>query len=87
MPKEKFIITIYGLIDDAVKKLNLPSLRKYGFAPSLSDSEVITMEIVGELIGYSQDKAIWGYFKHHWLSLFPLLGHRSTFVRQSAGLW
>jgi Transposase DDE domain len=87
MLREEFIIAIYCLIDDTLKQLNLPSFRSRGFAPSLSDSEVITMEIVGEFIGYSEDKAIWGYFKHHWMSWFPPLGHRSTLVRPAAYLW
>jgi len=36
-------------------------LRTRGFAPRLSDSEVITMEIVGEFLGYEGDEAIWDY--------------------------
>jgi hypothetical protein len=34
-------------------------LRTRGFAPRLSDSEVITMELVGEFLGYAGDEAIW----------------------------
>jgi hypothetical protein len=62
-------------------------LRTRGFAPRLSDSEVITMEIVGEFFGYEGDKAIWDYFKRHWMAWFPALGDRSTFLRQAANLW
>jgi hypothetical protein len=32
------------------------SLRIYGFKPKLTDSEDITMEIVGEVMGKNQDK-------------------------------
>jgi hypothetical protein len=39
--------------------------------PGLADSEVITMEIVGEFLGIDCEKAIWQYFKNHWLCLFP----------------
>ena len=45
------------------------------------------MEIVGELLGYEGDEAIWDYFKRHWLAWFPALGERSTFGRQAANLW
>lgn len=42
-----------------------------GFTPRLSDSEVITMEIVGEVLGHDGDKAIWAYFRRHWAAWFP----------------
>jgi hypothetical protein len=45
----------------------------------LSDSEVITLEIVGEMLGHDGDEAIWTYFKRHWAAWFPGLGDRSTF--------
>ncbi|CDS53402.1 Transposase, IS4 family related (Transposase, IS4 family relatedTransposase, IS4 family relatedTransposase, IS4 family relatedTransposase, IS4 family related) [Polaromonas sp. CG9_12] len=35
----------------------------------------------------SQDKQIWSYFHCHWRAWFPMLGARSTFVRQAANLW
>ena len=62
-------------------------LRTRGFAPRLSDGEVITLEIVGEVLGYDGDEAIWIYFRRHWAAWFPGLGNRSTFVRQAANLW
>jgi len=45
------------------------------------------MEIVGEYRGIDADKEIWKYFRDHWLSLFPRIPSRSTFVRQAANLW
>ena len=62
-------------------------LRQKGFAPALTDSEVIAMEIVAEYQGIDTDQAIWQYFRCHWLALFPQLKSRSTFVRQAANLW
>ena len=38
-------------------------LRQGGRIPNLTDSEVITMEVVGEFLGKDCDKAIWEYFK------------------------
>jgi len=35
------------------------------------DSEVITMEVVGEFLGIDTDKHIWQYFREHWLMFFP----------------
>jgi hypothetical protein len=49
MPIEDFIIKVYVCVDDFIKQLE--KLRKHGFEPKLSDSEVLTMEIVGEFLG------------------------------------
>jgi hypothetical protein len=85
---EEFIIAIFCCIDDWLKQMTQGRpLRQKGFAPALGDSEVMTMEIVGEYLGIDADKAIWQYFRRHWLSLFPQLTSRSTFVRQAANLW
>jgi hypothetical protein len=47
-----FTTETYCLIDDEVKILTKnKSLRHRGFFPKLSDSEVITMEVVGEYLG------------------------------------
>ena len=66
MPLEGFIIWIYCWTDENMSKvLGDVKLRSRGFQPELSDSEVITMEIVGEFLSYDTDKAIWTYFKTH----------------------
>jgi hypothetical protein len=51
MSEEYFIIVTYCIVDDIIKSLELPPLRTRGFSPKLSDSEVITMKIVGEFLG------------------------------------
>lgn len=88
MPIEDFIITAYCLIDDLLKQLLLEKpLRSRGFAPKLSDAEVITMEIVAEFFGIDTDKGAWKYFDNHWKSLFPNLGSRANFAKHTANLW
>jgi hypothetical protein len=64
-------------------------LRQRGSEPTLSDSEVITIETVGEYLRLDQDKAIFNYFRSHFTHFFPALSkiHRTTFVRQAANLW
>lgn len=85
---EDFIITVFCNVDDLWQEMTKgQKIRRRGFAPSLSDSEIITMEIVGEFQGIETDKGIWSYFKGHWLNLFPQIKSRSTFVRQAANLW
>jgi hypothetical protein len=44
------------------------------------------MEIVGEFLGFGSDKAIYEYFKTHWLEWFPNRGTRTTFATQTATL-
>ncbi len=87
MSIEEFIITVFCLLDDQLASLlKNKKLRQRGFATKLSDSEVITMEIVGEFLGFDQDKAIWQYFKQHWSHFFPNIPDRTNFARQAANL-
>ena len=88
MSLEEVIITVFCWVEDDFELVTGGvKLRTGGFAPRLSDSEAITLEIVGELLGHDGDEAIWSYFKRHWAAWFPGLGDRSTFVRQVANLW
>ena len=83
-----FIITVFCKIDDMLKNiLKDKRLRQRGPQPKLSDSELITMEVVGEFLGKDCDEDIHSYFQTHWSDLFPFIPHRSVFVRQSANLW
>ena len=87
MSIDSFIITVFCIVDDLSDALlKGKKLRQWGFQPNLTDSEVMTMEIVGEFLGYDQDKKIWEYFKSHWLHFFPKMPDRSNFVRQAANL-
>ena len=87
MPVEEFIINVFCLIDDLYNTVVTRPLRSRGTPPKLSDSEVIAMELAGEWLGHHTDKAIYEYFKKHWMQLFPKLPHRTQFVRQAANLW
>ncbi len=88
MPIDECIIAVFCCIETLMRGgLATRPLRQRGFAPRLTDSEVLTMEVVGELLGLDTDKQIWRYFRRHWLAWFPGLGVRSTFVRHAANLW
>lgn len=88
MSLEDFIISTYCLVDETLKNLmGTLKLRQRGFEPSLSDSEMITMEIVAEFLGIDTDKGAWEYFYHHWHSWFPRLGSRANFAKQAANCW
>jgi hypothetical protein len=48
-----FIIAVFCLIDDQLKDLG--RLRARGPAPTLCDSEVLTIEVVGEFLGMDEE--------------------------------
>ena len=87
MDLSTFIITVYCLVDEWLAAQ--PRLRQRGFAPALSDSEVVTMEVVGEYLGIDTDTGLYRYFRRHYGDWFPALRRvdRSTFARQAANLW
>ena len=62
-------------------------MRGAGYAPKLSDSEIICMEVVGEFLNLDQDKQIWHYFTQHWQAWFPAIGSYPNFAKHCANLW
>jgi hypothetical protein len=87
---DSFIVTTFCLIDDSLKALTTERpVRSRGPTPILADSEVLTLEVVGEFLGLDQDSAIYRFFRRHYGAFFPALRrvHRTTFARQAANLW
>ena len=90
MPLEDYIIHVFCLIDDLYQDLLLTcKVRKSGYRPILADSEIISMLVVGELLGFSDNKKIWLYFKSHYLDYFPNLDYvrYKIFNKQATCLW
>lgn len=90
MDLESFIVTVFCWIDDELQALTAARpVRQRGPAPRLHDSEVLTMEVVGEYLGLDTDVAIYTSFRRDHRALFPVLAriHRTTFARQAANLW
>ena len=87
MDRDEFIITVYCLVCEHYRaiKATVP-LRRGGFAPALSDEEVITMEVCGEYFKLATDKDLFAYFRTHYAHFFPRLRERTLFVRQAANL-
>ena len=86
MPIDEFIIKIYLMVDDYYKKIVTNHLRQGGYAPKLTDSEIITMELVGEFLQMDTDSQIHQYFKQHWQAWFPNLGSYPNFAKQCVNL-
>jgi hypothetical protein len=78
------IVNVFCETDDFMENFcKSTTLRKRGPAPKLADSEVLTMEIVGEILGLNTDKQIFRFFKRFYSYYFPGLSSRVTFVRQA----
>jgi hypothetical protein len=86
---QDLLLQVFCLIDDQLKALNLPKLRRRGPRPTLTDSEVITIELVGEFWGLDRDTALLRHFRSYHQPEFPDLARvsRTTFARQAANLW
>jgi hypothetical protein len=90
---EEFSIAVYCLIDELLTEVTRtpgwPRVRSRGPAPILADSEVLSIEVIGEFLGFDQDVAIVRYFRCEHPDFFPALTriHRTTFTRQAANLW
>lgn len=88
MDRDTFIITVYCLVVEQYDVIASQwKLRRGGFAPALTDPQVITMEICGEYFKYNRDEDIYDYFQAHYRHFFPALTDRTVFVRQAANLW
>jgi Transposase DDE domain len=83
-----FLVSVFCLIDDWLIDQGW-RLRRRGPTPTLTDSEVLTIECVGEFLGIDTDAGLYTYFRRHWGDWFPALArvHRTTFARQAANLW
>jgi Transposase DDE domain len=86
---DSLIIAAFCLVDDTLRRATPTRLRQRGPRPSLADSEVLTIEVVGEHLGLDRDTELFAYFRRHYPHFFPRLRevHRTTFARQAANLW
>jgi hypothetical protein len=83
-----YIVNVFCETDDFMKNyFPAKTIRARGPLPQLADSEVLTMEIVGEMLGFDTDKNIFGFFRKFYLDYFPALTNRVSFIRHAANLW
>jgi Transposase DDE domain len=88
MCRQDLLLWVFCLIGDEMKALDLPRLRARGPGPTLTDAEVITIELVGEFWGLDADRAIYRHFRAYHAAEFPNLARvcRTSFARQAANL-
>ena len=81
---EDFCLSMYVLVDDLWARLG-SRYRRPGPAPACSDSELITMVLVGECRGWAEETdlvAAWQDYR----ALFPVIPERSRFNRRRRAL-
>ncbi len=88
MGLDDMIISAFCIIDDALTSIG-GRIRRAGPTPTVSDAEVITMEVIGEFLGLDHDNHLMEFFRGQYGHFFPGIRriHRTTFVRQAANLW
>ncbi len=88
MDRPHFIIMVYLLVCSHYTALTARyPIRRGGFAPALTDEEVITIEICGAYFKLARDEDLVAHFQAHYQDWFPQLRDRTLFVRQAANLW
>jgi hypothetical protein len=87
MWNELTVIWLYVLIEAAYQEVTTTSrLRRRGPEPKLSDAEVMTIEVLGEMCGMRTDKQIYWYVRTPWRHFFPAMPCHQTFARQCKSL-
>jgi len=89
MAPQDLLLEVFCLVDDQLQALGLAPLRRRGPQPTLADSEVITIELVGEFWKLGTDQDLFRHFRRYHTAEFPALARvsRTTFARQAANLW
>lgn len=85
---EDFILFVYTTIDDLYKQFAPKSVsgRRNCRRAKLSDSEIITLGVCGELLGIDSEKAWYSFVRKNYRHLFPDLCSRTRFNRTRRAL-
>lgn len=85
---EDFILLAYTVIDDLYQQFVPASVsqRRNAGTAKMSDSEIITLSICGELMGIDSENAWYSFVKRNYCHLFPRLCSRTRFNRTRRAL-
>ena len=81
---EDFCTWMYGIIDDLWRQI-APLFKRSGPPPDCSDSELLTLTIVGECRGWDVETEMLSYWQEH-RDLFPNIPSQSRFNRRRRNL-
>lgn len=85
---EDFILIVYVIVDDLYLQYAPDQVKKRRniSQAKLSDSEIITITICGELVGIDSENAWFSFVKKNYSYLFPNIGSRTRFNRTRRNL-
>lgn len=77
---------VYVLVDEVYQAVAAPYDHRPGPRSAFTDSEVITLPVVAQLLGLDEEVAFLAYLNRHHRTLFPLLPARSRYNRRRRAL-
>ncbi len=77
---------LYCVVDDLYQPLARQHDHRPGPRAASSDSEVITLTLLAEILGLDEEVTFLAYMKRHWSALFPVLPERSRYNRRRRAL-
>jgi len=77
---------VYVIVDELYQAVAAPHDHRPGPAAELSDSEVITLSLVAELVELDKESRFLAYVRRSHLALFPKLPERSRYNRRRRAL-
>src|SRR5689334_5186547 len=87
MDQELCLVWLYCVIDGALRSMiGTGRLRTRGPEPELTDAEILTLQIWGEMRGLASDATIWRDAAAKLREWFPRLGAEWNFVRRCGNL-
>lgn len=89
LEKATVLTTIFTIVDDVMKGSPMiqQTLDRPGPAPSLSDSELVTIALYQELIGEPREDHFFRLHQEQLRRYFPGLNERSRYNRRKRDLW
>src|ERR1700738_139783 len=89
LDKATVLTTIFTIVDDTRKGAAViqHALNRPGPAPSLSDSEMVTIALYQELIGEPREDHFFRLHAEPLRAYFPGLNERSRYNRRKRDLW
>lgn len=85
---DTFLTVVYCVCDEVYQREIAAQLGpRPGARPKLSDSEVLTLAVVGQWHGHRCERCYLRAVRRHWLAYFPRLTSQSAFNRRVRHLW
>ncbi len=83
---EDLCTVVYVLVDELYQLHMQPHDHRPGPRAAFTESELLTVALVAELIGLDEETAILGYLRRNHARLFPLLPERTRYNRRRRAL-